>query len=317
MGRCLRKWEWVANKLNELGCHDLSEMARQIDEALVKLYGDEHTEDWKKDYQEIEEEFEEFKGSIVDALDLILDVADDSSYCVACVACVENDNKCDVCKFGKEHGICVEKGSLFSNFIERLKQESAKRTEELIKTLGMDEETAKLLRIWCKTEDEQDLKRHFPNIQCVKHLGEIHHYFERFWLWENSTHRVITHDDGNGYCTILTVFPKLGKLDRKVILPKLLESDDAIVYIWEDDRKHVAWMTTDGKVISFEDILGNSGDPSLSVWDNLEHYIEAIKNVDWIVRGVGKEFEECLKQHGLWEKWLEEVKDLLEDEEVV
>ena len=59
----------------------------------------------------------------------------------------------------------------------------------------------------------------------------------------------------------------------------LLWSED----IHLDDYIHIAWEQKNGEVLSFESIPGNSPKISYVLWANTDDYIDAIKDVDWIM----------------------------------
>lgn len=61
-------------------------------------------------------------------------------------------------------------------------------------------------------------------------------------------------------------------------------SRDCIVYIYDNDGYiHASWSAGDGKILSFEIIPENYPPGSYKLWDNEKEYVEAIREVDWIM----------------------------------
>ena len=97
------KWIWLRKKCSRLGFKDAAALAQEIDDVLVRLYGDSSTEEWRfADESDIKSYFK------MSRLDFILDTK-------FCPGCMEHKN-CESCLFGQEVGICKEDDSLFTKF---------------------------------------------------------------------------------------------------------------------------------------------------------------------------------------------------------
>lgn len=97
------KWIWLRKKCSHLGFKEAKALAQEIDDVLVRIYGDSSTEEWRFADEAYIKSY--FKAS---RLDFILDTK-------FCPGCMESDS-CEKCLFGKERGICKENDSLFSKF---------------------------------------------------------------------------------------------------------------------------------------------------------------------------------------------------------
>lgn len=97
------KWTWLRKKYSRLGFKEAAVIAQQIDDVLVRLYGDGSTEEWRFADESYINAY--FKAS---RLDFIL-------HTKFCPGCMKSKN-CEECLFGKEVGICKYNGSLFSKF---------------------------------------------------------------------------------------------------------------------------------------------------------------------------------------------------------
>ena len=112
------KWEFLPDECQKLG-YDVSEgLAREIEVALVDLYGETLTEEWADEYEDIIAGGCELTGS-----DLVR-IACWNGVCIACDR--TGSGGCFDCDFGNKHGICKIYGSLFSDFYETLKIEHSK-----------------------------------------------------------------------------------------------------------------------------------------------------------------------------------------------
>ncbi|MHA1286463.1 MAG: hypothetical protein ACTSPB_03550 [Candidatus Thorarchaeota archaeon] len=109
------KWEWIANRLEELGYDQLATDARKIDRILTEMYEERYTKTWIEEYDEINEEYEEYEN-VTNKLGIIWDVANAVAYCVAC----EASPTCTSCQFGKKYGECWYHESLFGKFCFKL-----------------------------------------------------------------------------------------------------------------------------------------------------------------------------------------------------
>jgi len=107
------KWEWITEKLEELGLVDLAAKAREIETILKRLYGDTITEFWEENFDNIESEYRT-QETLENKLKIIFDIARNANYCVACI----EHHVCSTCEFGKIAGICTEENSMFADFIE-------------------------------------------------------------------------------------------------------------------------------------------------------------------------------------------------------
>lgn len=97
------KWIWLRKKCSRLGFKKAAVLAQEIDDVLLRLYGDSSTEEWRFAEKSYVKAY--FKAS---RLDFILDTR-------FCPGCVESKD-CESCLFGEEVGICTENYSLFSRF---------------------------------------------------------------------------------------------------------------------------------------------------------------------------------------------------------
>ena len=117
-----RKWEWVAEKCEELGFYKASKVAREIDKVLVEIYGDKHTEAWEEDYMYI--------NSREATIPLIVGVVQMREYCIACE--IHKDN-CSECKFVKKVGECLSQDSLYGKFVDVFNIERDKKVWKELK----------------------------------------------------------------------------------------------------------------------------------------------------------------------------------------
>ena len=124
-----RKWEWIADKCEELGYINALKIALVIDATLDRLYGQKTTRLWDEDYDALDEK------QVVDMYDL-MDIAGNVSYCVACEATPHSH--CPRCLFGKEARICSSRHSLYDKFCIALEMSSTqlKSEERQIKQKG-------------------------------------------------------------------------------------------------------------------------------------------------------------------------------------
>ena len=112
------KWEFEADECMKLG-YALSEgLARDIEAALLDLYGETVTEEWADDYE----------GMIADDIEVtgddLIRIACWDGFCIACDR--TGSGGCADCNFGNTYGMCKAPGSLFSDFYETLKIEHSK-----------------------------------------------------------------------------------------------------------------------------------------------------------------------------------------------
>jgi len=71
-----------------------------------------------------------------------------------------------------------------------------------------------------------------------------------------------------------------------VVLDEFKDSKSALVCVCCEEGIHVSWMLEDGKIISFEFVYANYPPASFCVWEDLEEYLEAIQDVDWIINNI-------------------------------
>ena len=109
------KWEWIAEKLEELGEIDLAAKAKEIETVLKCIYGDTRTESWLAEYNKVENRYAN-THSVRDKLRILRDIVEGTYYCIACTV----EAECYQCRFAKIAGFCLEPSSLFSRFYEKL-----------------------------------------------------------------------------------------------------------------------------------------------------------------------------------------------------
>ena len=98
------KWIWLTKKCSRLGFKKSKVLAQQIEDLLVKIYGDGATSEWCfADKEEVDFLFKASREAFIV----------ETKYCPGCVETVVD---CSTCRFGKEAGICSEEDSLFSKF---------------------------------------------------------------------------------------------------------------------------------------------------------------------------------------------------------
>jgi hypothetical protein len=65
-------------------------------------------------------------------------------------------------------------------------------------------------------------------------------------------------------------------------LPKYLDDKSSLIYVVTmENYIHQSWMI-DGQIVSYENIPENYPSGSLCLFESLEEYLEAIKEVSWI-----------------------------------
>ena len=124
-----RKWEWIANRLRELGYTELAEMAEEIDRELTELYGSKSPKDWASEYPTISAIYKMHRNHYL-KLDHIKNVARNPRYCIAC----NIDQRCGDCAFAMVAGKCESKDSKYGRFYIQL-SELIKRLTTTISTL--------------------------------------------------------------------------------------------------------------------------------------------------------------------------------------
>lgn len=96
------KWTWLVKKCSRLRYKEAKVLAQEIEDLLVKLYGDSSTEDWRfADKDEVNLFFKQSRE------DFVLS----TKFCPACIV-----SDCKLCLFGKRAGICKNNNSLFNKF---------------------------------------------------------------------------------------------------------------------------------------------------------------------------------------------------------
>jgi len=107
-----RKWEYIAEQCAELGYEEAEELAWEIDEKLLDIYGDKHSGAWRKLWNDKTMEGELVYRRMDGKLRAI---ADSTIFCIAC----QVESNCITCKFKKVAGHCmVDDESLFRRFIK-------------------------------------------------------------------------------------------------------------------------------------------------------------------------------------------------------
>lgn len=105
-------------KCSRLGFKKSKDLAQQIEDVLIEIYGDGATSEWcfaDKEYIDFY-----FKAS---REAFILETK-------FCPGCVETLVDCTKCRFGKVAGICSEEGSLFSKFKHTFELEELEKREK-------------------------------------------------------------------------------------------------------------------------------------------------------------------------------------------
>lgn len=111
------KWEWIAEKLDELGLVDLAAKAREIETVLKCLYGNTVTELWEDVIDEVEKEYNWVSGR-GGKLGVVEYVATGAGFCKACW---EHED-CTECRFAEVAGVCQDSDSLFGRFYDLLEE---------------------------------------------------------------------------------------------------------------------------------------------------------------------------------------------------
>ena len=105
------KWKLIENFCEKHGLKKAQALAKEIDEALDRLYEEKVTPDYVKAYHKFKDitlkEMDSFIGS--------------SNYCVACWYDDEerlggNEGTCERCPFADECGNCFDDDSLYQRF---------------------------------------------------------------------------------------------------------------------------------------------------------------------------------------------------------
>ena len=66
-----------------------------------------------------------------------------------------------------------------------------------------------------------------------------------------------------------------------------MSEKDALVFVEEDGKIHIAWEYDD-MIVVFEHIPENYPSVYLTTWD-FEDYYESVKNVDWVFNNINDE----------------------------
>lgn len=100
-------------------------LAGSIEDALKQLYDLNVTPEWKKEYLEAQPGLLELveEQDYEKLLDFVEGIHGNIQFCIACKAAVDEMDThagtpmCDLCTFGKDHGICGStSGSLYGRF---------------------------------------------------------------------------------------------------------------------------------------------------------------------------------------------------------
>ncbi|MDD5615032.1 MAG: hypothetical protein PHH85_02385 [Candidatus Methanoperedens sp.] len=129
MGRIPGKWEWIEEKLREIGELQLADLAWRLNESMKRIYGKTATEGWEIVFDSYNKDFQR-ADSILEKAKVVLAVVRESGYCVACDAdyvkppCNEHDMSkgCRNCKLAKVHWLCSDHSSTFSKVYWPLKR---------------------------------------------------------------------------------------------------------------------------------------------------------------------------------------------------
>ena len=129
------KWEFIADECPKLGYDGSEGLAREIEVALLDLYGETVTDEWADEYEGLIADDVEVTGD-----DLAM-IACCTGFCIACDR--TSSGLCYDCDFGNKHGMCKAHGSLFSDFYETLKIERSKNIviKEVIHERNFSKET--------------------------------------------------------------------------------------------------------------------------------------------------------------------------------
>ncbi len=90
----MRKWEWIASKFVVLGYDGWAHTSRTLDEAMVRSYKKQHTDEWKVRYDTIDEVYNGLstdRGKLLYLYGIMTERI--GRFCVACVSC----ETCDGC----------------------------------------------------------------------------------------------------------------------------------------------------------------------------------------------------------------------------
>lgn len=137
------KWSFIMNICKKFGLNESYELAEQIKNAMIELYGDEETEDWsevKEYWNKFSENFYEF-----DKMFLVLILNEVIHTVSFCKACVESEEKCRKCKFAKKYGDCYNEKSLFRRFVNAYKREAGIMNGETFDTEYWSHKVAKCI----------------------------------------------------------------------------------------------------------------------------------------------------------------------------
>jgi hypothetical protein len=63
-------------------------------------------------------------------------------------------------------------------------------------------------------------------------------------------------------------------------------SEQTIITVHDESRRHVCFRLQDGKVASYEHIEGNYPPESLVIWDSEEEWRSNVEGIDWIQEGL-------------------------------
>ena len=124
----LSKWEWIAEKLRELGYTILAQRADKIEKTLKSLYGVTVTNCWAQDWKHWDDRFNQVVSQVDPQvssiryvrLDIIADVAQRPDNCIACVqtSLVRPRPTCAECLFAiKVGGTCGIDTNPYNRFI--------------------------------------------------------------------------------------------------------------------------------------------------------------------------------------------------------
>ena len=121
------KWKLIEEVLRKYGYNELAEKAKEIKELLVRIYGSEETEYWKR-YGKKWREFLLSGSKNPVKLATMLELVACQYPCKACEETMKrtdmfwcvNEQFCGKCEFGKEAGKCYEENSMWYKFWKEL-----------------------------------------------------------------------------------------------------------------------------------------------------------------------------------------------------
>lgn len=114
-----RKWEYIADKCREKGYKCSAITADQIDQIMLKTYGDIHTQYWIETYDNLANKYE------------FVEIISEPDFCIACHIHGNFDSdSCDRCIFARRAGGKCDSDkspdSLYNKFWNEFEKEESK-----------------------------------------------------------------------------------------------------------------------------------------------------------------------------------------------